>query len=56
MTQEQFARERDYGASVSIAKTLLRAGLITEKEYRKIDTMFTQKYRPIIGGISLEKP
>jgi len=56
MTQEQFARERDYGAVVSIAKAMLRAGLISDKEYRKIDTMFTRKYRPIIGGISLEKP
>jgi hypothetical protein len=56
MTKEQFARERDYGAAVSIAKALLRAGLITEWEYRKIDTNFSRKYRPVIGGLRLENP
>jgi len=56
MTQEQFVRERDYSAAVSIAKIMLQKGIISEKEYRKIDTMFTRKYRPVIGGISLEKP
>ena len=55
MTKEQFARERDYGAAVLIAKTLLRAGLISEREYRKIDTILTRKYQPVIGGRSFEK-
>jgi hypothetical protein len=56
MTKEQFERERDYGAAVSIAKALLRAGLISEREFRKIDTNFQRKYRPMIGGLNLEKP
>jgi len=56
MTRDLFERELDYGAAMSIAKSLLRAGLITDKEYRKIDTIFTQKYRPVIGGLNLEIP
>ena len=51
MTKEQFERECDYGAAMSIAKSLLRARLITEREYRKIDTIYRRKYRPIIGGL-----
>jgi hypothetical protein len=56
MTKEQFEREKDYGAAISIAKALLRAGLITEREYRKMDTNFSRKYRPIIGGLRVEIP
>jgi hypothetical protein len=56
MTREQFERERDYGASASVAKALLRAGLITEREYRKIDTIFQRKHRPVIGGLRLQNP
>jgi len=56
MTREQLERERDYGAAMSIAKSLLRARLITEREYRKIDTMYRRKYRPIIGGLQLNNP
>ena len=56
MTRELFERERDYGAAMSIAKALLRSGLITEKEYRKIDTIFTRKYQPVIGGLKPEIP
>ncbi|MDR1409621.1 MAG: hypothetical protein LBJ12_05050 [Oscillospiraceae bacterium] len=54
MTTEQFARERDYGAAISIARSMLRRGLITEREYRKIDTMLGRKYRPIIGGLQVK--
>jgi hypothetical protein len=56
MTKEQFGRERDYGASISIAKALLRAGLITEREFRKIDTNFQRRYRPMIGGLRAGNP
>jgi len=54
MTRAQFDRERDYGAALSIAKTLLRAGLVSDREYRKIDTILSRKYRPIIGGGNLD--
>ena len=56
MTREQFERECDYGVAMSIAKALLRAGLITEREYRKIDTINARKYRPLIGGLKPEIP
>ena len=49
MTQEQFDREKHYGAAMAVARAMLSKGIITQEEYSRIDTMFTEKYRPIIG-------
>ncbi len=51
MSQEQFNREKDYQAALSIAKGLLLAGIITDKEYRHIDTILRKKHRPILGSL-----
>ena len=51
MTNEQFERESNYGAAMAIARSMLERGLISEKDYRKIDTKFKKKYRPLIGGM-----
>jgi len=56
MTAEQFDREKSYGASLSLAKSLLSKGLLTKKEYAKIDTILKGKYHPIIGGLPTETP
>ncbi|GHU89500.1 hypothetical protein FACS1894217_12250 [Clostridia bacterium] len=55
MTKELFSREASYGAAMTIAKRLLSEGLITDREYCKIDTKFRRKFVPIIGGLKLEK-
>lgn len=49
MTKEQFEREKHYGAAMAVARTMLSKGLITKEDYKKIDTMFSKKYNPIIG-------
>ena len=46
--------EKLYLASMSMAKTLLKQGLLTEQEYRQIDTIFTEKYRPTFGTLLSE--
>ena len=51
MTKEQFQREKNYQASRTIVKSMLNNGLITEKEYKKIDTKLVAKYRPVMGSI-----
>ena len=51
MTSEQFEREKNYRTSLAITKNLLNKGIITEKDYRKIDTILAQKNRPIFGSI-----
>ena len=50
MTTEQFTAERDYRLSMSIISTMLKNGLLTKKEYKKIDTIMTEKYKPILGN------
>ncbi len=51
MTRGQFKQEKNYRVSVAIAKVMLTKELITEKEYRKIDSMLIAKYTPVIGGL-----
>jgi hypothetical protein len=55
VNKEQFDNERRYQSAVSIARTMLRTGIITENEYKVIDTMFLEKYRPVLGALSAEK-
>ena len=38
MTEEQFDREKRYQASMSMFRTMLKNGLITEEQYAIIDT------------------
>lgn len=43
-----------YQATMSIARKLFRDGVLTESEYRQIDTMFRKKYYPIIGTLFVD--
>jgi len=54
MTKEQFDRETRYGVVMATARTMLSKGILNERDYRKIDTMMRQKYRPIIGSLQAE--
>ncbi|HNX29467.1 MAG TPA: SHOCT domain-containing protein [Syntrophomonadaceae bacterium] len=49
MTQAQFEREKAYRAEISIAKSMLKNGLITEPEFQKIDRIMLEKYCPVQG-------
>jgi len=51
MTKEQFECEKNYQTSRAVVKSMLNNGLITEKEYKKIDTKLIGKYCPLIGSI-----
>ena len=53
MNRDDFRRERLYQASISVARTMLQRGLITDDEYRQIDTMILDKYRPLLGGLKV---
>lgn len=56
MNKEQFHAERLYQMSLSIAKTMLRKGIISAEEYKQIDTILLSKYRPILGTLLSGKP
>lgn len=51
MTPEQFKSEKDYRVTLSIAKSMLQRGLITEQEYKKIDGIMLEKYRPLLDAV-----
>jgi hypothetical protein len=51
MSKEQFERDRLYQATLAVARTMRRKGLITEDELAIIDTKMREKYRPLLGGL-----
>lgn len=51
VTKEHFEREKNYRTSQAIVKSMLNQGLITDREYKKIDTILKHKYRPVFGGL-----
>lgn len=54
MTKKDFKNEKLYQTTMSVAKKMLSEGLITEEEYRQIDTIFIGKYRPVFGTLFSE--
>ncbi len=53
MKPEQFQREKNYGAGVAIARSLVRRGLITPGEYRRAKASLIAEYRPVIGSLDV---
>lgn len=54
MSKEQLKNEKLYQATMSVIRRMLENGLISEEEYRQIDTMFLEKYRPVFGTLFSE--
>ena len=51
VNKEKSEAERRYQASLSAAKSMLKSGIITRKEYDEIDTILLRKYRPVFGTL-----
>ena len=47
-------KEAMYQVTMGIVKKMFHANLISEDEYRQIDTMFLAKYRPLFGTLFSE--
>lgn len=56
MDKEKFRAERIYQITISIAKTMLEKGTISEEEYTQIDTILLEKYRPVLGTLLAGNP
>lgn len=56
MDKEQFRVERLYLMTLSVAKSMLREGVITEIEFMQINTILLEKYRPTLGTLLSGKP
>lgn len=51
MSKEEFKNEKLYQTTMHLARKMLTEGLISEDEYRQIDTIFLEKYRPTLGTL-----
>ena len=51
MNKINFKNEKLYQATMHIAGKLLSDGVISNEEYCLIDTIFTEKYAPVFGGL-----
>jgi hypothetical protein len=54
MTKQDFKNEKLYQATMTVVKKMLSEGLISEEEYRQIDAIFIEKYRPVFGTLFSE--
>ena len=54
MTEQEFQDECIYSVTMSHVKTMLKRGLISEKEYWKINTKMKGRYQPISDGLVSE--
>ena len=51
MTESEFTAEKRYLTAIAVAKKMPSGGIISEEEYRVIDTMLLEKYRPVLSGL-----
>ena len=51
LTHEQFERELNYDAALSIARRMLAAELISRAEFVRIDAILREKFSPVWGGL-----
>lgn len=51
MTDKQFNSELEYQLLRSIINQMKNEDIITEQEYKKIDTKLLEKYEPIFGTL-----
>lgn len=56
MNKKQFQAEKLYYISVSIAKSMLKNGIIDQEVYTVIDTKLLEKYRPISATLLSGNP
>lgn len=56
MSEQEFKREMQYQIAIQAAKSLLKNGAISEEEYRQIDTILLEKYRPTLATLLSGKP
>lgn len=53
MNEEQFRKEKIYQISLSLAKSMLKKGLLTEDEFAIFNAILLEKYHPLLGTLFL---
>lgn len=55
-SKDEFMREKQYLAARSVAESMHKAGIISDKELSEIDTILLEKYRPSLAVLLCGKP
>ena len=50
MTPAQFDQEKKYQAALSVARDMLRQGMIDEADFLRIESKLAEKFNPVFGG------
>ena len=51
MTAEAFKREKEYQATMSIVRSMVKSGVIDQCDYEKTKALMLQKYSPLLGSL-----
>lgn len=51
MSKDEFRNEKLYQTTMHLARKMLEEGVVSEEEYRRIDTIFLDKYKPVFGTL-----
>ena len=55
-SKDEFEREKHYLAARSVAESMHKAGIISDKELSEIDTILLEKYHPSLSALLCGKP
>lgn len=55
-SKDEFECEKQYLAARSVAESMHKAGIISDKELSEIDTILLKKYRPSLSALLCGKP
>ena len=51
MSKDDFCREKLYQTTMHLTRKMLREGIISEDDYRQVNTIFLDKYKPVFGTL-----
>lgn len=51
MSEDQFRNEMLYQTTMTLARSMLEKGVISEEDYHEFDTIMLEKYYPIFGTL-----
>lgn len=51
MSNERKHDDMVYQMAISVAKNMLKNGIVNLEEYNRIDTILLKKYRPYLGSL-----
>ncbi len=55
-SKDEFMREKQYLAARSVAESMYKTGVISDKELSEIDTILLEKYCPSLSALLCGKP